>query len=354
MSALIVGLLLLLPGSAGALETNELIAIAAMPLAVAAVSDIAEVPTGDLMSVVSAMNRAQVPAPQFVEVVRYVPVALVDRTEPTFVSYVTTQVGNGLVGDALAGSLADRMVTTYGVSEINVVNPQTVYVVERREFVPAMVTARLQPVDPLALVAMPLAVAAVANLTDVPANDLISFISALNRAAVPAPQFVEVVRYSPVVFLDDTPQFISFVTTEVDRGTRGEALAIVIADRFRNAGAREINVARPPQTFLVDRTGFLPPIVRTRVAERRAHPHGGPPGQLKKAAGLQTGAEIVHGTTPRPRVVVHRDDDDKGKARKNDRVTRQEPRRQDERRDDRGKSRDKAKDNSKGKGKGKG
>ncbi len=331
--ALTVVLMLVLPSSAYALETNELIAIAAMPLAVAAVADIADVPTSDLISVVSAMNRASVPPPQFIEVVRYVPVALVDRTEPTFVEYVTTQVDNGLVGDALAVSLADRIVTTYGVSEINVVNPQTVYVVERREFIPTVVTTRLQPTafDPLALIAMPLAVAAVANLTDVPANDLIRFISALNQAAVPAPQFVEVVRYSPVVFLADTyePQFIQFVTTEVDRGIRGDRLALVIADRYRTMGLRDldIDVVNPPRTVFVDRAELFPPVVRTRVAQVRAHPHGGPPGQLKKDRGLQTGAQVVHGTAPRDRVVVRRDDNDKGRGKKT-RVVQQEPRRQ--------------------------
>lgn len=329
--ALIAVLMLVLPSSAYALETNELVAIAAMPLAVAAVADIADVPTSDLISVVSAMNRASVPPPQFIEVVRYVPVALVDRTEPTFVQYVTTQVDNGLVGDALAVSLADRIVTTYGVSEINVVNPQTVYVVERREFIPTVVTTRLQPApfDPLALVAMPLAVAAVANLTDVPANDLISFISALNQAAVPAPQFVEVVRYSPVVFLDDAyePQFVQFVTTEVDRGIRGDRLALVIADRYRSMGLRDIDidVVSPPRTVFVNQAEFFPPVVRTRVAEVRAHPHGGPPGQLKKDRGLQTGAEVVHGTRPAKRVIVV---DDGRKAKKTRVVQQQEPRRQ--------------------------
>jgi hypothetical protein len=328
--ALTVVLMLVLPSSAYALETNELVAIAAMPLAVAAVADIADVPTSDLISVVSAMNRASVPPPQFIEVVRYVPVALVDRTEPTFVQYVTTQVDNGLVGDALAVSLADRIVTTYGVSEINVVNPQTVYVVERREFIPTVVTTRLQPTafDPLALIAMPLAVAAVANLTDVPANDLISFISALNQAAVPAPQFVEVVRYSPVVFLDDTyePQFIQFVTTEVDRGIRGDRLALAIADRYRTMGLRDldIDVVNPPRTVFVDRAELFPPVVRTRVAQVRAHPHGGPPGQLKKDRGLQTGAEVVHGTRPGKRVIVV----DDGRKAKKTRVVQQEPRRQ--------------------------
>lgn len=333
IALLIAVLMLVLPRSAQALETNELIAIAAMPLAVAAAADLADVPTNELVSVVSAMNRASVPAPQFVEVVRYVPVALVDRTEPTFVSYVTTQADSGLVGNAFAVSLADRMVTTYGVNEINVVNPQTVYVVERREFVPAVVATRLQPVafDPLALVAMPLAVAAVANLTDVPANDLISFISALNQAAMPAPQFVEVVRYSPMVFIDDRyePQFVNFVTSEVDRGIRGDRLALVIADRYRTFGIRDIDVIRPPRTVIVDRTEIFPPIVRTRVAEVSTHPHGGPPGQLKKDRGLQTGAEVVHESRPGGKGRIARSDVDNGRrAQKTRVVQQQEPRRQ--------------------------
>jgi len=183
----------------------------------------------------------------------------------------------------------------------------------------------------LALVAMPLAVAAVANLTDVPTNDLISFISALNQAAMPAPQFVEVVRYSPVVFFDDAiePQFIRFVTTEVDRGIRGETLAIAIADRYRTIGIREIDVIRPPRTIIVDRDEFFPPVVRTRVAEMRAHPHGGPPGQLKKDLGVQTGAEVVHGSRPGERVVVARDSG-KGRDKQKAKVAQPAPRRQSE------------------------
>jgi hypothetical protein len=329
--ALMAVLTLVLPGSAYALETNELVAIAAMPLAVAAVANLPDVPTTDLVSVVSAMNRASVPPPQFIEVVRYVPVALVDRREPTFVSYVTTQVDNGLVGDALAVSLADRMIDTYGLNEINVVNPQTVYVVERREFVPTVVATRLEPApfDALSVVAMPLAVAAVANLTDVPVNDLISFISALNQAAVPAPQFVEVVRYSPVMFIEPTvePQFVNFVSTEVGRGVRGNRLAIVIADRYRTIGLRDvdINVVHPPRTVYVDRTQFVPPMVRIHVAEVRAHPHGGPPGQLKKEHGVQTGAQIVHERHPGKGVIV-RTDVDNGRQAQQPRVVQQEPR----------------------------
>jgi hypothetical protein len=36
----------------------------------------------------------------------------------------------------------------------------------------------------------------------------------------------------------------------------------------------------------------------------KEHPHGGPPGQLKKQLGLQTGAEVVHGEKRARSVVV--------------------------------------------------
>jgi hypothetical protein len=41
-----------------------------------------------------------------------------------------------------------------------------------------------------------------------------------------------------------------------------------------------------------------PPPPTTWVREASSHPHGGPPGQLKKELGLQTGAEVVHGSKP--------------------------------------------------------
>jgi hypothetical protein len=152
----------------------------------------------------------------------------------------------------------------------------------------------------LSLVAMPLAVAAVSELTEVPPQDLITLVTALNQAQVPPPQFIEVVRFVPVVLVDQTasPEFITFVTTQVNQGVTGDALAVVIADRLRTFGLQEINVVSPPPALIVVEQRFIPPVVVTRVAQIKQHPHGGPPGQLKKAAGVQTGAEIVHGTKP--------------------------------------------------------
>jgi hypothetical protein len=207
-------------------------------------------------------------------------------------------------------------------------------VVERREILPQVVVTRFQPVgfDPLALIAMPLAVAAVADLVDVPQSDLMQFVASLNQAMVPAPQFVEVVRYSPVVLLDQTarPQFIRFVDMEVDRGVIGRPLAFAIADRFDAFQPVDIDVFEPRPRVIVERDEILPPVVVRRVA--RAHPHGGPPGQLKKELGLQTGAEVVHDTrrsgTRSGRTLRVVEDRDDGRRQARRRVTQERSGRQ--------------------------
>lgn len=308
-AALLLLALLGLPISANALETDELIALTAMPLVVAAAAELTDVPTSELMNVVSTLNNAMVPPTQFVEVVRYAPIAIVAPAEPRFTTYVTTEYARGITGEPLALAIAEQY-PAYGVEEIRIVDPPVVTYIEQRTMLPDVVVTRFepQPWDPLALVAMPLAVAAVSEATDVPAGDLISFITALNRARMPAPQFVEVVRYSPMVLVSDgRPAFLRYVTTEIDRGVVGRPLAFALADRI---GIADID---HPVIF-VDRDDdvFLPPVVTTRIATSRAHPHGGPPGQLKKQLGLQTGAEVVHGTrrgSDRTVVRVDRDDD---------------------------------------------
>ena len=338
LPALLALCFLAFAGTAGALEIDELIAITAMPLAVADVIALPDVPQTEVVTVVTTLNQAAVPAPQFVEIVRYIPVALFEPAEPRFVSYVTQEYERGVVGQPLALAIANRY-DTYGIDDVEIVNPPVVTYVERREILPQVVVTRFQPVefDPLALIAMPLAVAAVADIADVPATDLMRFVASLNQARVPAPQFVEVVRYSPVVLVDRTasPQFLQFVTTEVDRGLFGRPLAFAIANRIETFEPVDIDVIHPRPAFIVDRNEILPPVVTTRVA--RAHPHGGPPGQLKKELGLKTGAEVVHGTRPN-RVVVRDADNDRPR-----RVTRErrapKPKREVRRNDDDGRDR---------------
>lgn len=317
LPALLALWMLAFAGNAGALETDDLIAITAMPLVVADVVALPDVPRDDVVTVVTTLNRAAVPAPQFVEIVRYAPVALIEPSEPRFVSYVTQEYDRGIVGEPLALAIAGRY-DTYGYDDVVINDPPVVTLVEQREILPQVVTTRFQPVefDPLALVAMPLAVAAVADLIDVPRTDLMSFVSSLNQALVPAPQFVELVRYSPVMLVDRTqsPQLIQFVSSEVDRGIIGRPLAYAIANRIDTFQPVGIDVVAPRPRVIVERDEILPPVVVTRVAS--AHPHGGPPGQLKKQLGLQTGAEVVHGSRPArtTRTAVRTDDRDERRA----------------------------------------
>ena len=306
----IAALLLLVPLQASALDTDDLLGIVAMPLAVAAVSEVTGVPAGELSSLVASLNRADVPPQQFVQVVRYAPAALVVEQQPTFVQYVDEQVSQGVVGSQLV-TVIDQRLRTYDVTPqfVTLTEPATTFVVSDDYIPPAVITrvTTLRPVttqpligdanDLLALIAMPLAVNAVSQITGVPLSDLSALVASLNQASVPPMQVIEIVRYAPValVYEDDGPQFVRFVQTQVSEGITGPRLTDVVVNRLRT-----FNVSPQPsgtQIAVVD-NDFVPAVVRTRVAERRNHPHGGPPGQIKKEIGVQTGAEVVHGSKP--------------------------------------------------------
>ena len=225
--------------------------------------------------------------------------------------------------------------------------------------------------DLLALVAMPLAVAAVSEITDVPANDLIDVVTLLNDADVAPVQFVEVVRYVPVALVvEDTtqPRFIEVIREQTVAGVRGPALVTFIEQRLHSFGVPatvDFDVVTAPQIVELDRNEIVPVFVRTRVAEVKAHPHGGPPGQLKKAAGVKTGAEIVHGTRRGndrddrvvTRTVVRTDDDDnrsRGHVTKKERKQKAPKVAHVDRHDDNGNDRGRGNSGGKGKGNGKG
>lgn len=162
--------------------------------------------------------------------------------------------------------------------------------------------AALETNELLALVAMPLAVAAVSEVTDVPVNELMNFVSLLNQADVPPTQFVEVVRYVPVALQDDT--FVEDIRTRQQSGLSGPTLVTIIQDRYRTVYNQRDLVFDDEPNWNVPST-IVPAVVRN-------HPHGGPPGQLKKQRGLQTGAEVVHEAAHQPaRVKVKKDRDDR-------------------------------------------
>lgn len=155
--------------------------------------------------------------------------------------------------------------------------------------------AALETNELLALIAMPLAVAAVSEMTDVPESDLIDVVTLMNEAEVPPAQFVEVVRHVPVALVAETePRFVDFVRQRRTAGLRGTQLVTVIEDRFRVMGVPADLDVVAPRVVETETVEIIPAFVRNRVAEMKGHPHGGPPGQLKKASGVKTGAEIVH------------------------------------------------------------
>ena len=109
---------------------------------------------------------------------------------------------------------------------------------------------------------------------------------------------MQVVSYAPqTLVVQQSPQpqpaFVDFVQAQTRQGIRGRALVTSI-----------------------DRE--LPRFTVTTV-----HPHGGPPGQLKKQLGVQTGAEVVHGFKPgRQKVVVQREEHGHGHGRGHQREVR--------------------------------
>lgn len=324
-------LLVLVPLQAAAFDNEELLGLVAMPLAVAAASNITGVPAGDLSHLVTTLNQAAVPPTQVVQVIRYAPAALVVRDQqPTFVQYVDQQYDRGIAGPQLVTLIEDRY-RTYDLEPqfVTLREPATTYVLRDDYIPPAVVTrvSQFQPAyqpypsypayrvgdtnDLLSLIAMPLAVAAVSNLSGIPLQDLSGLVTSLNAARMPPLQVVEVLRYAPVALVSDygQPQFVPYVRTQVVSGVRGPALISLIDQRLRTYDiVPQFRVVRrePDVRYVYDdyfrdddyNDDYFPPVVRTRVAEVRTHPHGGPPGQLKKELGLQTGAEVVHGTRP--------------------------------------------------------
>lgn len=181
-----------------------------------------------------------------------------------------------------------------------------------------MQLAALSTQDLVSLVALPLAVAAVADVAGVPQDQLADLVATLNGANVPVTQEIQMIRYVPVALtVDNGAPFVDFVQTQVTQGVTGPALVPVVVERLQTFYPRtERIVITEQQPF----TTFEPVIVQQPVVVQQqpivtqpviaqpvivqkahpAHPHGGPPGQLKKQLGLKTGAEVVH----RDRVVV--------------------------------------------------
>ena len=280
--------MIVIPARLPAFSTQDVLGLVAMPLAVAAVSDVPAVPQDQLIDIVTTLNQANVPPVQFVEVVRYVPVTYGQTVAgPTFAEFVRTETSNGINGPALVKSITRRLRTTYNVTpQLMMTQEPTAFVVER-DYIPT--TTMISTADPLALIALPLAVAAVSEVSGISQNQLADLVATLNSANVPVVQEIQVVRYAPVALAVDNGQpFLDFVQTQVNQGIVGPALVPVVTQRIQTFVPEQRIVMTPAVTE------FEQPV----VVRAHGNPHGGPPGQIKKQLGLQTGAEVVHGRKP--------------------------------------------------------
>lgn len=143
LAAALLAAALITPPAQG-LENEDVLALVAMPLAVEAVSDVANVPMHALMDVVTVMNDAAVSPAQFIEVVRYAPAALAAEKPggPRLPEFVRLQFASGLRGTALVSSIEEHL-QGYGVNgvDLDVTAPRTIDVDER--FLPRVVQTRL-------------------------------------------------------------------------------------------------------------------------------------------------------------------------------------------------------------------
>src|ERR1041385_8769572 len=112
MKKLTIVVLLLPAGAlpAQALSTKDILSLVAMPLAVAAVSDLTGVPQDQLADVVSTLNQADVPPNEFNQVLRYVPVALAAQPtqDQTFAQWLDAQA-QSTTGPELVTTLDNRL-----------------------------------------------------------------------------------------------------------------------------------------------------------------------------------------------------------------------------------------------------
>jgi len=225
-------LLALVPLQAGALSlSNALLPAIAMPLAVDAVTDVPGVQTDRVAQLVTYMDEANVPPADFVDVFRYVPVALVMRTDgqPDFVEWTHQQILNGITGPELV-TVMKRQLSTYD-GTIPVVTPTRTRSIDyafANDYVPVAIrdhTDRLL-FEPLSLIEMPVAAANVYDINGLPIDRVSDLVAQLNAANVPPVQFVEVMRYAPVAVAQ--PDFVPWVQTQVVSGVTGYSLVNAI------------------------------------------------------------------------------------------------------------------------------
>ncbi|HXA16733.1 MAG TPA: hypothetical protein VN380_07070 [Thermoanaerobaculia bacterium] len=297
ISLVLLLLLALLPMEAKAFNTydsSDVLSYVAMPLAVSAVCDVRGVQTDRVGELVSYMDQANVPPADFIDVFRYVPVALVLRTDnrPDFVEWVHGQVDRGVVGQALVTSMESRLRTfdnyvpaaSYRMRRHFEREPYA-YAYED-DYVPVEIRRHCDRLilDPLTLVEMPLAVADVYDL-GVPYDRVNGLVVELNLGDVAPLQFVELMRYAPAALVINgdyygQPDFVQYVRRQRADGLTGYLLVQNVGRQLQVYGvAPQIDYGPPlygNQTYYAPQTvqyyvpplnaAYVPPLVQSRVA----------------------------------------------------------------------------------------
>jgi hypothetical protein len=268
------------------LASDELLSYVAMPLAVSDVCAVRGVQTDQVGTLVAYMDQANVSPQGFIEVFRYVPVALVLNAgdQPDFVRWVGGEVARGVNGDELV-RVMKRQLRTYDrvvpVSRSYRHRPRRIYrTVFAEEYVPVRVRRYCSRalLDPYALIDMPVAVAHVCDL-GVPYDRVGRLVTELNLGYVEPWQTVELLRYAPsalVVADSGQPDFVQFVYEQRAGGLSGYGLVRAI-DRRLPAYDVVPRIDRPAPVYVrnyVDPVdpAYVPHTVRAHLASRFGPP----------------------------------------------------------------------------------
>jgi hypothetical protein len=301
--AILLLLLAVIPFELEAFNTNggsDALSYVAMPLAVSAVCDVRGVQTDRVGQLVTYMDQANVAPADFIDVFRYVPVALVLRTDgrPDFVAWVGDQVGRGVTGVDLASAMETQLrtydnyvpVSTYSSRRPRNYARESYDYAYRQDYVPEVIHRHCERllVDGDSLLDMPVAVSNVCDL-GVPYDRVSGLAIELNLGRVGPLQFVELMRYAPVALSAGAgyygqPDFVQYVRTQRTRGVYGDPLVQSVDRQLRVYNvAPQIDRSAPlysNQPYYVPATvqnyvdpvsaAYVPQVVRTRVASNFA------------------------------------------------------------------------------------
>ena len=264
-------------------DAETMLSYVAMPLAVSSVCDVNGVQPDRVSQLVSYMDQANVAPADFVDVFRYVPVAMqmpVDN-EPDFVQWVGSEVDRGVVGESLVSAMETQLRTydtAIPVSTVSVTTPRyrrrrrpVYYDAFAADYVPVEIRHHCDQavLEPMALVAMPVAVADVVDI-GVPLGRLGDLVVQLNLGNVPPVQFVEMMRYAPAALVYNAPaygqpDFVQYVQTQVSDGVTGYPLVRSVYNRLPAYVGVTPQIDVPPPTYPVTEAYYVPPVVQNYV-----------------------------------------------------------------------------------------